>query len=68
MDLYLLITAAWLHMGDDRVGGLDTDLRLVNLPAVKRCYELVAARPRCAPVLDAHLKGLREILDGSLPE
>ena len=68
VDLYLLITAAWLHIGDDRVGGLDTDLRLVNLPAVKRCYELVAARPRCAPVLDAHLKGLREILDGSLPE
>ena len=68
VDLYLSITAAWLHMGDERVGGADTDLRLDNLPAVKRCYELVAARPRCAPVLDAHLKGLREILAGPLPE
>lgn len=58
----------WLHAGDERVGGPDTDLRLENLPAVKRCYELVAARPKCAPVLDAHLKGLREILAGSLPE
>lgn len=68
VDLYLSITAAWLQMGDERVGGPDTDLRLENLPAVERCYELVAARPRCAPVLDAHLEGLREILAGSLPE
>ena len=68
VDLYLSITAAWLQMGNERVGGPDTDLRLENLPAVERCYELVAARPRCAPVLDAHLEGLREILSGSLPE
>ena len=68
VDLYLSITAAWLQMGDERVGGPDTDLRLENLPAVERCHELVAARPRCAPVLDAHLEGLREILAGSLPE
>ena len=68
VDLYLLITAAWLQIGDERAGGLDRDLRLDNLPAVKRCYELVAARPKCAPVLDAHLKGLREILIGFLPE
>lgn len=68
VDLYLSITAAWLQMGDERAGGPDTDLRLENLPAVERCYELVAARPKCAPVLDAHLEGLREILAGSLPE
>ena len=68
VDLYLLITAAWLHVGDERTGGLETDLHLDSLPAVKRCYELVAARSKCAPVLDAHLKGIREILDGSLPE
>ena len=68
VDLSLLITAAWLHIRDERAGGLDTDLHLDNLPAVKRCYELVAARPKCAPVLDAHLKSLREILAGSLPE
>ena len=68
VDLYLSITAAWLGMGDERVGGPDTDLRLQNLPAVKRCYELVAVRPKCAPVLNAHLKGLREILARSLPE
>ena len=67
VDLYLSITTTWLGMGDERVGGPGTDLRLQNLPAVKRCYELVAARPKCAPVLDAHLKGLREILAGSLP-
>lgn len=68
VDLYLSITATWLGMGDERVGGPGTDLRLQNLPAVKRCYELVAARPKCAPVLNAHLKGLREILAGSLPD
>ena len=68
VDLYLSITTTWLGMGDERVGGPGTDLRLQNLPAVERCYELVAARPKCAPVLDAHLKGLREILAGSLPE
>ena len=68
VDLYLSITAAWLHMGDERTGGPDTDLRLESLPAVMRCYELVAARPKSAPVLDAHLKGLREILSASLPE
>ena len=68
VDLYLSITAAWLHVGDERVDGLDTDSRLEHLPAVKRCYELVAARPKSAPVLNAHLKGLREILTGSLPE
>ena len=68
VDLYLSITAAWLQTGDERVGGPDTDLRLENLPAVKRCYELVAARPKSAPVLNAHLEGLREILAGSLPE
>lgn len=62
VDLYLLITAAWLH------GGLEPELHLENLPAVQRCYELVAARPKCAPVLEAHLKGLREILIDSLPE
>lgn len=68
VDLYLSITAAWLQMGDERAGGPDTGLRLENLPAVERCYELVAARPKCGPVLDAHLEGLREILAGSLPE
>ncbi len=68
VDLYLAITAAWLSVGDERVGSPDTDLRLENLPAVKRCYEMVAARPKCAPVLDAHLKGLGEIMVGSLPE
>jgi len=57
VDLYLSITAAWLHGGDERVGGPDTDLRLEHLPAVKRCYELVAARPKSAPVLNAHLRG-----------
>ena len=44
MDLYLSITAAWLRTGDERVGGPDTDLRLENLPAVKRCYELTDAQ------------------------
>ena len=68
VDLYLSITAAWLRMRDERVGDPNTDLRLENLPAVKRCYELVSARPKCAPVLDAHMKSLREILAGSLPE
>ena len=68
VDLYLSITAAWLKVGDERVGGPDTDLRLENLPAVERCYELVATRRKCAPVIDAHLKSLRKILAGSLPE
>ena len=68
VDLYLSITAAWLQMGDERTGGPDMESDLKSLPAVKRCYELVAARPKCAPVLEAHLEGLREILKDSLPE
>ena len=68
VDLYLSITAAWLQMGDERTGGPDPESDLKSLPTVKRCYELVVARPKCAPVLEAHLEGLREILKDSLPE
>ena len=70
VDLYLLITAAWLVVGASGVDhfAIGHNFGLDDLPAVKRCYELVAARPKCAPILAAHLHGMRELLVRSLPE
>ena len=63
VDPYLVITAAWLDAVEH--GGT---FRLADLPAGKRCYELVAARPKCAPVLERHITGVKELLARSLPE
>ena len=61
VDLYLVMTVVWLRSG---VHPIDLD----SLPAVKRCYELVAARPRCAPIVERHIKGLSDLLDQGLPD
>jgi glutathione S-transferase len=70
IELYLLTTAAWLEV---RAGGTEEwdgeyGISLDDLPAVKRCYELVAARPKCAPILERHINGVRSLLARSLPE
>ena len=70
VDLDLLITAGWLEVA---AGGADEfpmghHFGLDDLPAVKRCYQLVAARPKCAPILARHLSGVRELLVRPLPE
>ena len=61
VDLYLVMTVVWFQ-SDVHVIDLD------SLPAVKRCYELVAARPRCAPVVARHIEGLRDLLNRGLPD
>ena len=63
VDLYLAITAAWLKVGDRR-----SHFGLEDLPAVKRCYDLVSARPKSGPILERHDSGLRALLERSLPE
>tara|TARA_Y100000588_G_C14045884_1_gene834958 strand:- start:293 stop:988 length:696 start_codon:yes stop_codon:yes gene_type:complete len=70
VDLYLAITAAWLKLGDSRAS-LKRDrvkFSLEDLPAVKRCYDLVSARPKSKPILERHDSGLRALLARSLPE
>ena len=57
VDLYLLFSAA-----NFEVFPFGHDRSLDDLPAVKRCYDLVAARPRCAPILAAHINGIHELL------
>ena len=54
VDLYLLTMSIYF----EPVYGLSIDA----FPAVKRCYDLVAARPKCAPILTAHIEGIRDLL------
>ena len=61
VDLYLAMTAGWFRPDVH-------PLSLEALPAVKRCYELVEARPRCGPILARHVEGLGEILRRGPPE
>ena len=70
VELYLLTTAAWLEVRTRDAGDTQWGLHfgLEDLPAVKRCYDLVAARPKCAPILARHLSGLRDLIERSLPE
>ena len=70
VDLYLVITAGWLKARAQDGGHFRSgpSFGLEDLPAVKQCYELVAARPKCAPIMERHLSGLRELLRRSLPE
>ena len=70
VDLYLAITAAWLKVGDpgDDLKQRRNPFGLEDLPAVKRCCDLVSARPKSAPILERHDSGLRSLLARSLPE
>ena len=61
VDLYLVMTAVWFRW---RVHPIDLD----SLPAVKRCYELVAARPKSAPIVERHIKGLDNLTGRGLPD
>ena len=61
VDLYLAMTVGWFRPDVH-------PLSLEALPAVKRCYELVEARPRCGPILARHIEGLGEILRRGPPE
>lgn len=70
VDLYLAITAAWLKLrgsGDDTTRRL-SHFGLEDLPAVKRCYDLVSARPKSKPILERHDSGLKALLARSLPK
>ncbi len=70
VDLYLAITAAWLKPRDSRTrlqsGG--STFILSDLPAVKRCYDLVRERPKSRPILERHDTGLRELMARALPK
>lgn len=70
VDLYLAITAAWLKVGDSRAAlkRNNNHFGLEDLPAVKRCYDLVSARPKSGPILKRHDSGLQELLARSLPK
>lgn len=59
-DIYMLVTAAWFR----------GDRSLEELPAVKRCYDLVAARPKIAPIQAEHERWLDALNRGAidLPE
>ena len=61
VDLYLVMTVVWFRSG---VHPIELD----SLPAVKRCYELVAARPRSAPIVARHIEGLSDLISRGLPD
>lgn len=61
VDLYLATTAVWFTPGLHTLG-------LDSLPAVKRCCELVASRPRSGPVLARHTQGMSELNSHGFPD
>lgn len=72
VDLYLMTAVPWFDICSGTAGDEATGSRkpfgLEDLPAVKRCYELTAARPQCAPILKRHIAGVQALIANSLPE
>ena len=70
VELYMAMTAVWIMRAYTAAGGTDEgfDFALSDLPAVERCYELVAARPKSGPILERHKSELQTIIARGLPE
>ena len=57
VDLYLLVTGSFSFSMEDG-----------DYPAIRRCTELVAQRPKVSPLYDRHLDGLRQIEKAGVPD
>ena len=56
VDLYLLVT-----------GSFSTPVEDQEYPAIKRCIDLTASRPKVADIYAKHLEGLRNIVETGVP-